>query len=250
MTKRLIFVLGMHRAGTSTIARGLQALGAHLGNNLMPPGRDNPRGFFEDMSIVKLNDDILRRYDRTWKAAAPIGASELSRESLGANFYERAHDILAGLFAEHDIVAIKDPRVTMLLPFWGSVTRDLYRVNSVIALRHPLSVAASLWQRDRMPLEDALHLWTAYYRNFELSMPSFWGATAIINYDQLLLDSDEQLRHISEWLNLPRPSDESLASYKVFISPELRHSHLDTEEIPHPAAAKSWHRLSEAAVYA
>ncbi|MBV5267025.1 MAG: hypothetical protein JZU67_00575, partial [Burkholderiaceae bacterium] len=49
----LIFVLGMHRSGTSAITRGLQVLGVSLGENLLPPVLlDNPKGYFEDVDFA------------------------------------------------------------------------------------------------------------------------------------------------------------------------------------------------------
>ena len=45
----IIAVLGMHRSGTSAVARGLKALGVDLGENLMPPVEgNNEKGFWED----------------------------------------------------------------------------------------------------------------------------------------------------------------------------------------------------------
>ena len=55
--KKIIFVvLGMHRSGTSAITRGLEVLGASLGNRLMPPFvGNNDKGFFEDVDINAFN---------------------------------------------------------------------------------------------------------------------------------------------------------------------------------------------------
>lgn len=47
MGKRIVVVLGMHRSGTSAVARGLKALGVELGEHLMPPAaNNNEKGFF------------------------------------------------------------------------------------------------------------------------------------------------------------------------------------------------------------
>ena len=48
--RRVVVVAGMHRAGTSVVARGLMALGLDLGDSLMNADvRMNARGFFEDL---------------------------------------------------------------------------------------------------------------------------------------------------------------------------------------------------------
>ena len=65
---RVIVVLGMHRSGTSAIARSLELLGVGLGDNLHPAGFDNPKGFWEDRACLEINEELLRyfgsAYDR------------------------------------------------------------------------------------------------------------------------------------------------------------------------------------------
>ncbi len=57
--KSVIVVLGMHRGGTSCVARALLALGIPLGDSLLPPGHDNPTGFWEDTVCVSINEEPL-----------------------------------------------------------------------------------------------------------------------------------------------------------------------------------------------
>ena len=50
--RHILFVAGMHRSGTSSLA-GLYALmGADIGKSVMPAAPDNPKGFFENERIV------------------------------------------------------------------------------------------------------------------------------------------------------------------------------------------------------
>src|SRR5919108_4266927 len=53
--QRAIVVLGPGRCGTSTLARGLIALGIAFGDRLKPAMRKNPRGFFEDLDLLDIN---------------------------------------------------------------------------------------------------------------------------------------------------------------------------------------------------
>ena len=65
-----VFVLGMHRSGTSAVARAVSLLGFSLGDqaDLIPPGPDNPRGFWESKSLVVLNDELLSALGGSWDA--------------------------------------------------------------------------------------------------------------------------------------------------------------------------------------
>ena len=67
--KSIIVVLGMHRSGTSVMARALQVRGVDLGDQLMPPSKgDNEKGFWEDEDITRFDDALLETlgssYDR------------------------------------------------------------------------------------------------------------------------------------------------------------------------------------------
>ncbi|MGH6682236.1 MAG: hypothetical protein ACREDL_25615, partial [Bradyrhizobium sp.] len=51
-----IFVLGMHRSGTSSLAGTLVQLGGNAPRHLLSPQPNNERGFWESEVIVALND--------------------------------------------------------------------------------------------------------------------------------------------------------------------------------------------------
>jgi len=59
-----IFVIGMHRSGTSVVARAMNLLGVSLGKpeHIMRAAEDNnAEGFWENQLITDLNDEILAR---------------------------------------------------------------------------------------------------------------------------------------------------------------------------------------------
>ena len=56
----ILIITGMHRSGTSVVAAALASAGLHVGSRLMPGGRGNPRGHFEDLDFVSLHERILR----------------------------------------------------------------------------------------------------------------------------------------------------------------------------------------------
>src|SRR5688572_14655735 len=63
-----VAIVGMHRSGTSMVAKVLQQAGLHLGTeaDLMPPAAENPEGFFEHLGFVRLNDDVLNAAGSGW----------------------------------------------------------------------------------------------------------------------------------------------------------------------------------------
>ena len=58
--KRCFFILGMHRSGTSALARVINLCGVDLGNKLMPPAENsNKKGFWEHFDINTANEKLL-----------------------------------------------------------------------------------------------------------------------------------------------------------------------------------------------
>ena len=54
--QEILLICGMHRSGTSLVAKCFEVFGYGLGETLMAASDDNPKGFFEDLDVVELND--------------------------------------------------------------------------------------------------------------------------------------------------------------------------------------------------
>ena len=63
-----ICVAGMHRSGTSMVARLLSLCGLYLGpdKELSRGAPDNTEGFWEHPDFVRLNDQLLALVDAGW----------------------------------------------------------------------------------------------------------------------------------------------------------------------------------------
>ena len=69
-SSRVVAVLGMHRAGTSLVTRGLKSLGIYLGDDFLDAKPDNPTGYWEDRNIVGFNSRVLNVFGLQWKSVA------------------------------------------------------------------------------------------------------------------------------------------------------------------------------------
>ena len=112
-----VFVLGMHRSGTSTITHALQILGADLGSRLIAPAPDNPDGFFENQDVVAINDDLLEDLGHAWDDFRFLpdgwidsGAAQRARNRIAV--------LYASTFSQQTRWAIKDPRLCLTFPLW------------------------------------------------------------------------------------------------------------------------------------
>ena len=71
---RIIFVLGMHRSGTSLTTNVLSELGVSLSEDLMPATHENARGYFESQTISFLQDRILASFGLAWDTPTSMRA--------------------------------------------------------------------------------------------------------------------------------------------------------------------------------
>lgn len=231
-TKRIIVVLGMHRSGTSAITRGLQVLGVDLGDNLWPAGPDNPKGFWESSEITSFNESLLKKLNSTIERVGPLDPDLLQSDFL-ASEKAQAVAILKSKIKDNTIFGFKDPRVTILLPFWKLVFEELDLDDSyVFAVRNPLNIAESLLKRNSIPEINSLYTWYNYI---------FSGITytqdkkrIFVKYDDMLENPTKQLDRISNDLSILKTKvyHKNLQEYlENFLELNLRHHHLSNKEL-------------------
>jgi len=229
--KRIVVVAGMHRSGTSAVTRALQVLGVDLGENLMAStDGNNEKGFFEDLEVNRLNEELLQAVGHTWHSLEPMGERELAAADLD-EYRERAEEILSRKLDLTSLFGLKDPRMARLLPFWQEVFSDLKAdVGYVIACRHPASVARSLQKRDGFDLEKGYWLWLEH--NLHCLRNTKGQARIVVDYDWLMDDPARQIGRMAACLDLKfDPDGPAFASYaQDFLHPELRHNYAPAKE--------------------
>jgi hypothetical protein len=183
---RQITVIGMHRSGTSLVARLLNAMGCYAGEEHELPAPDvfNPTGYWEHRDVWALDEEILAALDASWLDPARADTSRLSDESRRA-FAERARAIVRKL-DEHGSWMVKDPRLSILFPLWREA---LDRPLCVLVWREPSAVARSLERRDGLPPALGLALWEEYTRAMLASTAGL--PRVCVSYQQLVADPIE-----------------------------------------------------------
>ena len=220
---RLIIVLGMHRSGTSAVTRGLQVVGASLGGNLYPAMAGvNEKGFWEDIELNSLDNEILKTIDSDWFHLAPINDFDL-QNLRRKGYILKAAELLRRKVEATEIFAFKDPRAAKLLPFWNEVIDHLQLdANYLIVLRNPLSVVKSLEKRDGFAPEHGYLLWLGHV--LESLYSSAERTRIVVNYDQLMHSPDREVARIADAFNLQINAKE-LTEYKNdFLDAQLRHT--------------------------
>ncbi|MFA9564167.1 MAG: glycosyltransferase, partial [Acidimicrobiales bacterium] len=183
-----MFVVGMHRSGTSAVTEVL----GEMGFELPPPDRlvgandSNPHGHFEVELLVDLNEEILRRLGGTW-AAPPPHLDESLGPLLDAGLADEAARAFHESFRSPDFLS-KDPRLCLLMPLWRAAVGDH---PAILVVRSPLGIAASMRRRNGLPLEYGLALWERYMR---LALHGLAGLPVLVqSYSEMLAGDHEAL---------------------------------------------------------
>lgn len=238
-----LLVLGMHRSGTSALARVCNLLGADLGDRLMPAKEDNERGFWEQEDVVVLHEALLRQICGLWRDVFPLAPDWLSHSAVPP-FQEKLNTVLQELFSDTPLWGIKDPRLSLTFPAWEPVlaSRGATPV-ALLALRHPLEVAASLNKRDGIEHSTGFAIWLHYTLMAELhsrSMPR-----AVVSYPDLLANWQSTLQTAADRIGItwPRAPQDAKTDIDAFLAPELRHHTAPPDDTLPPNVARLYHSL-------
>lgn len=250
MNESPVAIIGMHRSGTSLLARKLEECGLFLGWRQQP---EHAEAFF----FQGLNDWIFRQAGGTWDAPAPLSlldadprlrplvidylrlsvSSPRTLPFLGPARYARHRSLLR--LAEP--WGWKDPRTTLTVPIWAEVFPGLRLIHVV---RHGVDVASSLtvrygkmvsiaderyrklrWTYRFRPrastfaenprvsdLDHAFHLWELYSRAGSEQVAAFGDRAVELRYEDLLRDPVPHLRQLAAFSGLDPAQAEAVAA--------------------------------------
>jgi hypothetical protein len=137
---RVLVVTGMHRSGTSLVAKYLAEAGIDMGAELIPPDVGNPHGYYEDAQIHDLHRRMMRK-------AGIEDTFTVTRDRLPLAFDDsdiaEARAIVAAR-ATGPAWGWKEPRTSLYLDLWSQVLDDAV---FLFLFRRPDAVLDSLMRR-------------------------------------------------------------------------------------------------------
>jgi hypothetical protein len=270
--RRVVFVVGSGRSGTSTMAGALQALGMHVPQPEVRADETNPKGFAESKWVVDLHHELLQRTNvqvsdarpSAWYETGKASASGITRarltEWLGPHFREATGEEPADELVVRELV-IKDPRLAWFLGLWKSAAlRCDAEPSYVTMLRHVTEVVGSK-KRYYAPGQTGSAFSevqrTAAWVNMMLhtERATREGKRAFVRYDDLLTDWTVPVFRIGQELDLEAvkgASANAIRQVHQFIDPDLKRvqSTWDDVEVPgrlRDLAEETWRGLGKLA---
>ncbi len=232
---RNCLILGFGRSGTSMMGGILHQAGYYMGDHLYPPRQSNPKGFYEDKEINRINEMILENYDgivkrdqdHDYKLYSPykprFGHRWLSfipfDTNIECNNPELINEIIH--YTGKQPFAYKDPRFCFTLDVWSEYLKTDTLI--LVMLRDPFATVQSVldecdgvnYLKDfAISRQLAIDLWVNYYKRVQQLIDKNISKILIVDYDKLI--AGKALNKISEMLGVSLKND--------FIEPALNRS--------------------------
>lgn len=232
--RRIVFVVGPGRSGTSTMAGALAFSGYHV-PGAIPGNETNPHGFFEPRWVVNFHRDLLRKTGVRTLDTDPTVLTRMDAVAADPKIRRQLRTWLEGRLEKNERLVIKDPRMVWFSALWVSVAQELgHDPGFVVMLRHPSEVSSSR---------------SEYYNAREVTGVAGWinvalmteqltagSPRSLVHYPNLTADWRPELIRTRERLGLtlepapeqqPHPIDD-------FIDPKLRRMKAGWENIAVP----------------
>jgi O-antigen biosynthesis protein len=223
----VVCIAGMHRSGTSMVARMVNLCGLYLGDEdeFLPAAADNPKGFWENKNFLNINEKILSHFNGTWDA--PPAFMENWHVSNELDKYREEAAQLIQSMSHHEHWGWKDPRTSLTLPFWQELIPDL---KVIVCMRNPLEVAQSLESRNKFHHHKSMQLWLTYYEVLFADTPT--ENCLITHYSAYFHTPQTELQRLLKFIGLELNSviiDQACAA----ATRTLRHNLATLEDLIH-----------------
>jgi hypothetical protein len=195
-TSHGVYVLGMHRSGTSLVAGLVDHLGIDGGprDSMIDADQFNDDGYWEQRPLVDWHDKILARL-RGWASAPPPPPTPQTAATIIAEFGPGSAKLIERLYGVQWFM--KDPRMCLLLWLWTETRgeRDL----AVVVIRDADGVARSLNRRNGYSKALSVALWERYCHDVLVSLEG--RPCVVLHYSDLTREPERWVSVLTDALD-------------------------------------------------
>lgn len=233
--RRVVFVVGSGRSGTSTMAGALKTLGMHVPQPEVVADETNPKGFGEPQWVVDFHTRLLERCNVQVSDSRPQAWFRAGRTSTNEDLRGELHTWLEKQFAEGDELVVKDPRMAWFLGLWRSAALRSGAAPTYVTMLRPVTEVVGSKQKyyDRRAGDvQRTAAWVNMMLHTERSTRG--SARAFVRYADMLADWTVPVFGIGERFGLESVSKahtNDLRKVHQFIDPTLRRVQLTWDDV-------------------
>lgn len=231
-------ITGMHRSGTSLVARLFFESGADLGDatSFHRPDKWNPDGYFEQPDIHAINMPLIHG------AWGRLAYYRLPSTEMILKRAESCHEQIVTAAEKYDRKIVKETRFCLTLPAWLSHGAEVKRI--LVCLREPASVVRSLQRRNWITRGLGYRLWLAHVRRLieQAGDIPLW----YIRYENLLEPAafGREMAAAMRFFDLDQDGQRLEALRRETVKPTWNHASRAGTTTPRPVQ-ELWGRLLE-----
>ncbi|MGI9048077.1 MAG: sulfotransferase family protein [Rubrobacteraceae bacterium] len=218
-----LLVVGMHRSGTSALARMLSLLGAALPEHVMGVFRGNETGHWEPERLVNLHDEMLAEAGSRWDDWRRFESASLGPERL-SHYKNVISRLIAEKYGDAPLFVLKDPRLCRFVPLYEEVLGGMgIAPRFVLPYRNPVAVLDSLAARDGMAAFHAALVWQRHVLDAEAATRG--KPRVFLAYEDYLDNWRAVAARVSATLGLdwPRGVDDVGREIDAYLSRDLQY---------------------------
>ena len=254
--RKVLFVAGAGRSGTSTLAGLMQILGLHVPKPEVAADETNPKGFGEPRWVVEHHDRLLKEAVVQVSDSRPEAWFETGRVCTREAERITTADWLDGHFAVNCELVVKDPRLSWFLSLWRvAAIRTGAEPVFATMLRPPAEVVGSkqTYYANRLGSAHLAASWLNMLLHTERGTRE--SGRVFVRYSDLLDDWTKTVMQVGEQLQLQHvlhANSEAIRDGHRFVDPSLRRmsQSLDDLALPpklHELTAETWTELNKLA---
>lgn len=215
---KCIFIIGMHRSGTSLLASLFHKNGISCGSALLEPDWINPAGYFEDTTLLSINKYIYaaERYDR-FMIPRKLFKFHNTFFSDQSGVLDTANQYALEMASKNDVWVWKNPRLCILLPFWIFILeRNDIDWEFITVDRPGKQVKRSLMRTQGMTMTRALYVIRRHKYNIETLKHDYYTRwMADIRFEDIVNRTGFVAKRLSRILRLELNDWSDIVNYKL-----------------------------------
>ena len=221
---KIIFIIGMHRSGTSLLANCLIENGFSIGKNINKDKNwQNPNGYFENDSFTNFHDNLLNYNNSTW---IDINTNNMKYTNTHIINYR---NLLNTEFINKQFILIKDPRLSFFTNFLIDVCSDIYSYNFLFLIRDKNECCNSLCKAQNIVFNKAEELYDKTLNKYNCNYLK-------INHKDIIYNNGQVLQDISNFCNINlKYNTNNLVDIKLYRNKNIciNYMFLPIEQYPH-----------------
>lgn len=255
--RRVVFVVGSGRSGTSTMSGALQTLGMHVPQPEVVADETNPKGFGEPQWVVDFHDELLKRCNVQVSDARPAAWFEAGKLATFEPLRTRLHEWLEEQFVEGGPeLVVKDPRLAWFLGLWRSAALRCDAAPAYVTMLRPVTEVVGSKQKYYNAKAGEVQRTAAWVNMMLHTERSTRGsARRFVRYHDMLQDWTVPVFGIGQAFDIDAVKSATANDVRrvhQFIDPTLRRVQLTWDDVEVPArlrevAEETWQHLDRLA---